>query len=348
MSEIKYNFIPKFDDETKNNPLLFIGNGNLDLGLKISEHLKLTTTLSKCRILRFKDGEVKIPPIEENIRNRNCIIIQSISQTPDNSVNDLLMELFILIDAIKRGGANSITIGLPCFPYQRQDRKSCSRSPISAKLIAKFIESLGVNRVICFDVHAEQIQGFFDNTLFDNLYTESYFKRYITENFEDDIRDDNFVIVAPDEGSLKRATKLSNKLKCPVVVIYKERNVDGNINKMILMGDVKDKKCFVIDDMIDTGGTACKCAELLYENGAKFISMGVAHGILSDNAINKIVNSKFNKFVITNTLDTTDKILKTNDINIINKFDIIDISDMLSSAIYRSIIGQSVSELVLL
>lgn len=351
MNYLTYNFVPKCEElltKTENNPLLFIGNGNYNLGLNIAKHLEKTVTLSDCKIQRFSDGEIKIPHIKEHIRNRDCIIIQSISKCYNNSVNDLLMELFILVDAIKRGGSKSITLALPCFPYQRQDRKNYSRSPISSKVIVNFIETLKIDRVICFDLHAEQIQGFFSDTLLDNLYTESYFVRYINNNYENDIKNNKFVIVSPDEGSLKRATKLSNRLRCPVVVIYKERNGNGEVARMVLMGDVKDKKCFVIDDMIDTGGTACKCAELLYNNGANYISMGVAHGILSGNAINRIVNSKFNKFVITNSLDTSEKISNSNDDNIINKFDIIDISDMCASAIQRSIIGKSVSELVLL
>lgn len=344
MTEILYKFIPYKSE--KNNSLIFIGNGNIKFGLKVASSLN-STQLSDCRVKRFADGEIKIPNIKENIRNRDCIIIQSISKTKENSVNDLIMELYTLIDAIVRAGASSVTVALPCFPYQRQDRKSYSRAPITSKMVATFLEKQGVNRVICFDLHAEQIQGFFDHTQLDNLYTEPYHGRYIEENFAEDIKNGNFLIVAPDEGGAKRATSLSNRLKCPVVMIYKERNGDGKVDKMTLMGNVKDKKCFIIDDMIDTGGTACKCAELLKEHGASLVLMGVAHAILSGTAIKKIRDSKFDKFIVTNTLNIYDKIPKGDKV-LQDKIVILDVSDMMASAIHRSIIGQSVSELIFL
>ena len=324
------------------NALIFVGNGNIDFGCRVASCFQ-SCNLSSCRISRFANGEIKIPKIKENIRKRDCIIIQSICNNDKfGSVNDLLMELFVLIDAIRRGSAASITVVLPMFPYQRQDRKDCSRAPISAGLVASFLENQGVSRIICFDLHAEQIQGFFQKIPLDNLFTEPYFISYITQNFNEE-KFKNLVIVSPDEGGVKRATRISEKLKKPAAIMYKERNNPGEINKMILMGEVKDKICFMVDDMIDTAGTACHAAEVLIENGAKEVYMGVCHGVLSKDAVNKIANSSFNKVIVTNTLPIYERfsIEKCQE-----KIDVLDVSNLCANAIDRSLTGQSLSELM--
>lgn len=324
------------------NALLFVGNGNIDFGCRVASCFQ-PSNLSKCRIDRFANGEIKIPKIKENIRKRDCIVIQSICDNIEfGSVNDLLMELFVLIDAIRRGSAASITVVLPMFPYQRQDRKDCSRAPISAGLIASFLENLGVSRVICFDLHAEQIQGFFQKIPLDNLFTEPYFISYIEEKFnKEDF--ENLVIVSPDEGGVKRATRISKKLNKPAAIMYKERNNPGEIRKMILMGDVSNKICFMVDDMIDTAGTACHAAQVLKDNGAKEVYMGVCHGVLSKSAVDRISKSVFTKVIVTNTLPINERFTKEQSKN---KLDVLDVSNLCANAIDRSLTGQSLSELM--
>ena len=337
---IRYQIV----DNTFNhdNALLFVGNGNVDFGCRVASCFQ-SCNLSSCRISKFANGEIKIPKIKENIRKRDCIIIQSICNSKEfGSVNDLLMELFVLIDAIRRGSAASITVVLPMFPYQRQDRKDCSRAPISAGLVASFLENQGVSRVICFDLHAEQIQGFFQKIPLDNLFTEPYFISYIRENFKKD-KFENLVIVSPDEGGVKRATRISEKLKKPAAIMYKERNNPGEIRKMILMGNVKNRICFMVDDMIDTAGTACHAAQVLKENGAKEVYMGVCHGVLSKNAIDKIANSAFDKVIVSNTLPIYERF---NPQQCKGKIDVLDVSNLCANAIDRSLTGQSLSELM--
>lgn len=324
------------------NALLFVGNGNLDFGSRVASCFQ-PCNLSSCKIDKFANGEIKIPKIKENIRKRDCIVIQSICNNYETgTVNDLLMELFVLIDAIRRGSAASITVVLPMFPYQRQDRKDCSRAPISAGLVASFLETQGVSRVICFDLHAEQIQGFFQKIPLDNLYTEPYFISYIQEKFSGENLE-NLVIVSPDEGGVKRATRISKKLNKPAAIMYKERNNPGEIRKMILMGNVKDKICFMVDDMIDTAGTACNAAQILKDNGAKEVYMGVCHGVLSKNAVERISKSAFTKVIVTNTLPIYERFTKH---ECQDKIDVLDVSNLCANAIDRSLTGQSLSELM--
>jgi len=316
--------------------LIFVGNGNRDFGLRVASYFP--GCLSKCKISRFSDGEIEIPKIEENVRKKNCIIIQTVGISTQGSVNDMLLELLVLIDAIKRSSAATITVVLPIFPYQRQDKKSYSRSPITASLISTILENLDISRVICFDLHAGQIQGFFNKTPLDNLFTEPYFIQYIKNMYPDNLSD--LVIVSPDEGGVKRATRVAKKLNCRIAILYKERNKPNVVDSMVLLGQVQDSTCFIIDDMIDTGGTACKAAHTLKENGAKNIYMGVCHGVLSGKAIDKINQSAFDKVIVTNTMEITERFGK------IDKIDVIDISEMCASAIYRSLTGESISELI--
>lgn len=345
-----------------------IGNGNIEFGMNVAKTFQKTYNckVSTTKPSYFASGEVKISPIAENIRQKDIIIIQSIVDTPNTnsqtkdilskySVNDLLMELFVLIDAVKRGSAKNITVVLPMYPYQRQDRKDNSRTPISARVITTILESLGVSRVICFDLHADQIQGFFGSTPLDNLFTEPYFIKYITTNFKDEL--DNTVIVSPDEGGLKRAVRISKKIGLGTAFMYKERKVANQVDKMIIMGDVKEKTCIIVDDIIDTAGTACKAADILYENGAKRVIMCACHGIFSKDALIKIYNSKFDKVCISNTVCSYNKLenyiknILINDDNdkiqnLISKIDIIDVSVLASLAIERCLLGYSLSELI--
>ena len=338
---LDYNIIHQ--EFISKNTLFFIGNGNRDFGLKVASYFN-NTQISNCVIERFANGEIKIPKIQENIRKRDCIVIQSVSASSQYNLNDLMMELFVLVDAIKRGSATSIRVILPIFPYQRQDRKDYSRAPISSKMIASFLETQGIDRVITFDLHAGQIQGFFDTTRLDNIYTEPYFIHYINNEILSKINPDNLVIVSPDEGGVKTATRVSEKLKCSAAILYKERLSAGSVNRMILMGDVKDKICFMIDDIIDTAGTACKACEVLKENGAKQIYMGACHGVLSNPALERINASNFEKIIVTNTVEVLERFEGKNT----SKLEIIDVSKICATAIERSIIGQSLSEIMVL
>jgi len=338
---LDYNIIHQ--EFISKNTLFFVGNGNREFGLKVASYFN-NTQLSNCVVERFANGEIKIPQIQENIRKRDCIVIQSVSATSQFNLNDLMMELFVLVDAIKRGSATSIRVILPIFPYQRQDRKDYSRAPISSKMIASFLETQGIDRVITFDLHAGQIQGFFDNTRLDNIYTEPYFIHYINTEILSKINPEDLVIVSPDEGGVKTATRVAEKLKCAAAILYKERVSAGSVNRMILMGDVKDKICFMIDDMIDTAGTACKACEVLKDNGATSIYMGACHGVLSNPALQRINDSSFEKVIVTNTVDVLGRFEGEDT----SKLEIIDVSKICAAAIERSIVGQSLSEIMVL
>ena len=267
------------------------GTANKAFADKISSYLD--KPLCNVNIDTFKDGEKSII-IEENVRKHDCFIIQPTGPSQNGSPNDNFMEILILVDALKRGSANSVTVVMPYYGYERQDRKDYSRAPISARVIATCLEALKVDRVITFDLHAGQIQGFFScNTPVDNLYVESYFIKYIQENIINKNELKDIIIVSPDEGAVKRAVRISNKLGTGMNMIYKERNGPGEISKMVLMGNVNNKICIMVDDMIDSGGTACKAASVLKEYGAREIYMLACHGILSGNAIEKMMSFQF-------------------------------------------------------
>ena len=386
---------------TLNNTVFLIGNGNRDFGQKVASNFQKVydCTISKCQPSKFANGEIKIDSIGENIRQKDIIIIQSIVNTVNNkgevcTVNDLFMELCTIIDAVIRGSAKSVTVVLPIYPYQRQDRKDCSRCPISARMITSILESLKVSRVIVFDLHASQIQGFFSSTPLDNLFSEPYFIKYIknichqkklcdslveeesasnslenstvsdksnqdtvgcdcdSETELESEKEDEYTtinrhisqqicLVSPDEGGIKRVIRMANKMNVASAFIYKERKKASEISRMVIMGDVKDKICFLIDDMIDTGGTACKACDLLIENGAKEVYMCACHGLFSGPCFDRIRNSKFKKVVVTNTV-----INDSNIVDIKDKIDIIDVSQMCAIAIERCLNGQSLSELI--
>jgi ribose-phosphate pyrophosphokinase len=307
------------------NTVFLVGNGNRNFGIKIAQNFKekYDCIISSHCPDYFASGEVYIKPIENNIRQRDIVIIQSMIQTENKSVNDLLMELYLLIDSVKRGSAKTITVVLPMYPYQRQDRKDNSRTPISARVITTILESLGVSRVISFDLHAGQIQGFFGTTPLDNLFSEPYFIKYIKTILTKEELDKS-VIVSPDEGGLKRVVRMSKKMNLPSAFMYKERLKANEVDKMVVMGEVKDKICVIIDDMIDTAGTACKAAQLLKDNGALKVIMCACHGVFSGPAIDRIKESYFDKVAVTNTV-----ISVSNE----EKIDIIDVSKLASLAI---------------
>ena len=319
---------------------IFSGTANLDFSQKVANHLSIK--LSKVKIGRFADGEINII-IEENVRKQDCYIIQPTGPSLNQTPNDNFMELLILCDALKRGSANSVNVIMPYYGYQRQDRKDYSRAPISARVIANCLEAQNISRVIVFDLHAGQIQGFFSSsTPFDNLYVESNFIDYILNN---NFNLEKLMIISPDDGGMKRAVRVSNKLGVGMGTIYKERSEVNVVNTMSLMGNVENKICIIVDDMIDTGGTACKASKLLKEKGAEKIYMFVCHGIFSGKALENIKNSEFDKVIVTNTLDQNRHMEKIKELGIEDRIDIIDVSWMCAEAIRGCNYGESLKEL---
>ena len=316
---------------------IFSGSINNDFSSKVCTHLGVS--LSKIKIDNFKDGESKII-VEESIRQEDCFIIQPTCRSDIKNVNDAIIELLIIIDALKRGSAKSVNVVIPYFGYQRQDRKDYSRAPISAKVIASCLESQNINRIIVYDLHAGQISGFFSNNCpVDNLYVEPYFINYIENIILKDIDKNKCIIVSPDEGAVKTNTRVASTLCCDFATIFKNRNSDCVIDTMKLMGNVNGKNVIMIDDILDTGGTACKACELLKEHGAKNVYFMASHGLLSGNALENINNSSFTKIILTNTVPHSEEVLNN------EKIHIIDVSWLCSEAIRRVQIGQSLTDL---
>ena len=315
---------------------LFSGSSNKEFAEKVSTHLG--KPLSEISLDKFPDGEIKLN-IDSHVRQQDCFIIQSTCRNNilGTSVNDNLMELFIMVDALKRGSARSVNVIVPYYGYQRQDRKDYSRAPISASVIARCLESLHINRIIVYDLHAGQISGFFSNLCpLDNLYSESYFINYINKIILGCNNRDNVVCIAPDVGAMKTNYRVSLKLKCASGSIFKNRNKYGQIDNMSLMGDVNGKTVLMVDDMIDTAGTICEASKLLKKNGAEYIYVFATHGLFSKNAIDIINNSNIDQVIITNTIENS---------NIENepKFEIIDVSKLCAETIFRLVNGQSIS-----
>jgi len=261
----------------------------------------------------------------------------------DMSINDSIIELLIIIDALKRGSASQVNVVIPYYGYSRQDRKDYSRAPISAAVIAKCLESQNINRIIVFDLHAGQIAGFFSNNCpLDNLYVEKYFLTYITKTLlnNNDITIDNIVVVAPDEGSMKNIIRISERIKCSAATFYKSRNNPNEIDKMILMGNISNKVAILIDDIIDTAGTVCRAADELCNNGASSVYVLASHGLFSGDALDRINKSCIKKVVVSNTCHISKDI-----INKCNKIQVLDVSWICAEAIRRQNFGESLREL---
>lgn len=322
---------------------IFSGTANPEFAKSVANHLG--KTLENVNINRFADGEINII-INENVRQEDCFIIQPTGPSSNGSPNDNYMELFILIDALKRGSANKVTVVMPYYGYGRQDRKDYSRAPISARVMASCLETMDVDRIITFDLHAGQIQGFFScKTPFDNLYVESYFVDYINANISSLTNDiDDITIVSPDEGGAKRAIRIAGKIGCNSNIIYKNRRVANQIYQMMVFGNVIGKICIIVDDIIDTAGTACKAAEVLQKNGASRIYMLACHGIFSNGGIERINNSDFYKVIVTNTLSQERHQEKIKNLEC-DKIEYIDVSGMCAEAMRRSHNGESLREL---
>ncbi len=306
---------------------LLTGNSNKSLSQKISKHLR--TKLVHSSIRKFSDGEIYIE-INENIRGNSIFLIQSTSAP----ANDNLMELLLCIDALKRSSAKNITAVIPYFGYARQDRKVAPRTSISAKLVSNLITKAGADRVVTVDLHAGQIQGFFDLPV-DNLFATPIFARHVKKN----LNKKNLICVSPDVGGVERTRALARKLDVGIGIIDKRRPSPGKSQVMNVIGNVNGKTCIIIDDIIDSGGTIVNAAQALINRGAKEVHVYITHGVLSGEAVDKIKKSRIKKLVITDTIDNSDKIKKAKNIEVLT------ISNLLAEAIKRISNSTSVSDL---
>ena len=306
---------------------ILTGNSNKQLSNKISKNLK--NKLVNTSIRKFADGEIYIE-INENIRGNSIFIIQSVS----SPANDNLMELLLCIDALKRSSAKNITAVIPYFGYARQDRKVVPRTSISAKLVSNLITNAGADRVVTVDLHAGQIQGFFDIPV-DNLFATPIFAKHIKRK----IKSNNIICVAPDVGGVERARALGKKLDVGLAIVDKRRPSPGKSQVMNVIGNVKNKICILTDDIIDSGGTIVNAADALVKRGAKEVHVYATHGVFSGDAVKKIKNSKIKNLVITDSIDSSDKLKKVRNIEVLS------ISILLAEAIKRISNSTSVSDL---
>ncbi len=303
------------------------GTSNLKLSKSIAKNLKLK--LINTNIRRFSDGEIYIE-INENIRGNSVFVIQSTS----HPANDNIMELLLVIDALRRSSAKTITAVIPYFGYARQDRKVAPRTSISAKVLANLITNAGATRVVTVDLHAGQIQGFFDMPV-DNLYTAPLFAKYIKKK----LNNKKLICVSPDVGGVARTRDLAKRVKADLAIIDKRRPAPGKSEVMNILGNVKGKTCIIVDDIIDSGGTIVNAVDALKKSGANEVYVFISHGVLSGDAAKKIKNSKIKKLVVTDTIDNTKKI------NNNNKIEVLSISSLMSEAIKRIANSNSVSDL---
>ena len=306
---------------------LLAGNSNKSLSQKISKYLK--TRLVNSKIKKFSDGEIYVE-INENIRGNNIFIIQSIS----SPANDNLLEMLLCIDALKRSSAKNITAVIPYFGYARQDRKVVPRTSISAKLVSNLITKAGADRVVTVDLHAGQIQGFFDIPV-DNLFATPIFYRHIKKK----LKLNNIVCVSPDAGGIVRTRGLSKLLDVGLAIVDKRRPTPGKSEVVNVIGEVKNKVCIIVDDIIDSGGTIVNAAKMLKAKGAKEIHVYITHGVLSGEAVKKIKSSPIKNLVITDTIDNSKKV------NNIKNIQILTISNLLGEALKRISNSTSVSDL---
>ncbi len=318
----------------QHEPKLITGNSNLTLAKAIARNMPMQNgrpvMLADTRVERFNDGEIFVE-VFENVRREDMFIIQSTS----NPANDNLMELLIMADALRRSSAARITAIIPYFGYARQDRRSKARTPISAKLVANLLVEAGVERVLTLDLHATQIQGFFDIPV-DNLYAAPVFALDIIHNFRD-LTD--IAVISPDVGGVARARELAKRINAPLAIVDKRRNKPGEVSEMTVIGEVKGKRCIIVDDICDTAGTLCKAADILLEQGAKEVHSYITHGVLSDPAIDRITHSSMKQLVITDSIELTEAAQKC------KKIRAVPLAPVLSQAIMNIANGASISSL---
>lgn len=308
--------------------MVFTGNANRDLAQKVVDNLRLP--LGNAKVDKFSDGEVAIE-INENVRGKDVFIIQPTC----NPTNDNLMELIVMTDALRRASAGRITAVVPYFGYARQDRRVRSmRVPITAKVVADMITGAGIDRLLTVDLHADQIQGFFDIPV-DNIYATPVLVDDIKQQFDDD-----FIVVSPDVGGVVRARAMAKRVGDVDLAIIDKRRPKANVSQVMhIIGDVKDKKCVLIDDIVDTAGTLCKAAEALKENGAKEVYAYITHPVLSGPAIENISNSTLDELIVTDTIPLSDKAAKC------GKIRPLTISGLIAESIRRISNEESISAL---
>ncbi len=306
---------------------LVTGNSNSKLAKNIADYVGVG--LSKCEVKRFADKEIFVE-MHENVRGEDVFVIQSTSFP----ANDNLMELLIIIDTLRRASAKRITAVVPYFGYARQDRKPGPRTPITSKLVANMIDKAGANRVLTLDLHAGQIQGFFDIPT-DNLFAAPV----LTSNIKDKIKNKTPIIVSPDVGGVVRARIIASRIGADLAIVDKRREKAGESEVMNIIGDVEGRACFIIDDIVDSAGTLCNASNALLEQGATEVYAYVTHGVLSGGAVERVNNSSLTKLVLTDTIEESDLVLKS------NKIEVISISSLLGEAIKRISDEKSVSSL---
>ena len=311
------------------NKVIFTGGSNPQLATKVAENLN--ADLGAIKVGTFSDGEINVE-IAENVRGKDTFVIQSTNFPAEKN----LMELILIIDALKRASVRSITAVIPYFGYSRQDRRIRSaRVPISAKVVADMLSNAGVTRIITLDIHSEQIQGFFSFPM-DNIYTANLMVKDLLDNHG--VKD--LQVVSPDTGGVIRARSVAKTLGVKDLAIIDKRREKANESEVInLIGDVENKICIVPDDLIDTAGTLSNASHALKERGAKEIIAYITHPVLSGNAVENLNNSAIDKLVVSNSIDIGDKSKKC------PKIDVFDISPILSQAITRLMTGESISEL---
>ena len=306
---------------------ILAGNSNRALAEAIAAYLG--EPLTKCHVRRFADMEVFVE-ILENVRGRDTFVVQSTAFP----TNDHLMELLIMTDALRRASANRITAVIPYFGYARQDRKAGGRTPISAKLVANIISRAGVDRVLTCDLHAGQIQGFFDIPT-DNLFAAPAMVRDIKERM--DLR--NVMVVSPDVGGVVRARALAKRIDAALAIVDKRRERAGDSEVMNIIGDVAGKSCILVDDIVDSGGTLCNAADALLEMGARDVYAYITHGVLSGGAVARIAASRIKELVLTDTIQATEAVRVARNIRVVS------IAPLIGEAIGRIAKEESVSSL---
>jgi len=306
---------------------LVAGNSNPKLAEAIASYL--ATPLAAAVVRRFADMEIFVE-IQENVRGADVFVIQSTSYP----ANDHLMELLIIIDALRRSSARRITAVVPYFGYARQDRKPGPRTPISAKLVANLITHAGADRVLTVDLHAGQIQGFFDIPT-DNLFASPVMVRDIKERYQLD----NLMVVSPDVGGVVRARGLAKRINAPLAIIDKRRERAGESEVMNVIGDVSGRTCILVDDIVDSGGTLVNAAEALIKNGAEAVTAYITHGVLSGGAVARVAASKLKELVITDSIQPTEAVRVARNIRVLS------IATLIGEAIGRTAAEESVSSL---
>ncbi len=304
---------------------IFSGNAHFSMAQEIAKHLELT--VSEAEVRKFSDGEIFVE-IKENVRGTDSFVVQP-TCTP---VNDNLMELVIMVDALRRASARRITAVLPYYGYARQDRKVAPRVPISAKVVAEMLMAVGVRRVLCMDLHAGQIQGFF-NIPVDHLYAAPVLIKHIQEHFDD------VIMVSPDAGGVERTRAFAKRLKCGLAIIDKRRDRPNESEAMHVIGDVRGKVAILMDDMVDTAGTLCNGAATLLRNGASEVHACCSHPVLSGPAVQRITESDIKSLVVTNSIPLSEEAQAC------GKIKSLSVSSLLAEAIHRIHNEDSVSSL---